>query len=48
MPDRCTLEYERVVVQMGAWLPCRRALRLLADFVPLDDDAPKVETTRQG
>jgi WD40 repeat protein len=48
MPDRCTLEYERVVAQMGAWLPYRRALSLLADFFPLDDDAPKVETTRQG
>src|SRR5215217_7917705 len=30
MPDRCTPEYERVVAAMGAALPYRRALALLA------------------
>src|SRR3712207_4779984 len=46
MPDRCTPEYERVVAAMGAALPYRRALRLLAEFFPLGN-APVVETTRQ-
>ena len=46
MPDRCTPEYERVVAAMGAALPYRRALALLAELFPLGD-APAVETTRQ-
>ena len=46
MPDRCTPEYERVVAGMGAALPYRRALALLAEFFPLGE-APAVETTRQ-
>jgi hypothetical protein len=46
MPDRCTPEYERVVAAMGAALPYRRALRLLAELFPLGD-VPAVETTRQ-
>src|SRR5215211_4744772 len=46
MPDRCTPEYERVVAAMGAALPYRRALALLAEFFPLGD-ALAVETTRQ-
>jgi hypothetical protein len=46
MPDRCTPDYERVVAAMGAALPYRRALALLAEFFPLGD-APAVETTRQ-
>jgi hypothetical protein len=46
MPDRCTPEHERVVAAMGAALPYRRALGLLAEFFPLGN-APVVETTRQ-
>jgi hypothetical protein len=46
MPDRCTLEYERVVAKMGASLPYRRARTLLSEFLPLDD-IPSVETARQ-
>jgi hypothetical protein len=46
MPDRCTPEYERVVATMGAALPYRRALALLAAFFPLGT-SPAVETTRQ-
>jgi hypothetical protein len=37
MPDRCTPEYERVVAKMGASLPYRRALTMLAEFLPLDN-----------
>jgi hypothetical protein len=46
MPDRCTPEYERIIAAMGAALPYRRALTLLAELLPLGD-APAVETTRQ-
>jgi hypothetical protein len=46
MPDRCTPEYERVVAEMGASLPYRRARTLLSEFLPLDD-IPSVETARQ-
>src|ERR671917_2839110 len=46
MPDRCTPEYERVVAAMGAALPYRRALVLLAEFFPLGT-VPVVETVRQ-
>src|SRR4028119_142603 len=46
MPDRCTPEYERIVAAMGAALPYRRALALLAELFPLGD-APAVETPRQ-
>jgi hypothetical protein len=46
MPDRCTPEYERVVAQMGALLPYRRARRLLSEFLPLGKPQT-VETTRQ-
>src|SRR5260370_42220112 len=47
MPDRCTPEYERVLAKMGAWLPYRRARRLLEEFFPLDGNAPMIETIRQ-
>jgi len=47
MPDRCTPEYERVLAEMGAWLPYRRARRLLEEFFPLDGNAPMIETIRQ-
>ena len=46
MPDRCTPEYERIIAAMGAALPYRRAVTLLAELFPLGD-APAVETTRQ-
>ena len=32
---------------MGAWLPYRRARRVLEEFFPLGDDPPMVETIRQ-
>src|SRR3712207_8723897 len=38
MPDRCTPEYERGVAAMGAALPYRRALTLLAELFPLGDE----------
>jgi hypothetical protein len=46
MPDRCTPEYERVVAQLGALLPYRRAHDLLEDFFPIGDP-PTIETIRQ-
>jgi hypothetical protein len=47
MPDRCTAGYECVLAKMGAWLPYRRARRLLEEFFPLGGDAPVVETICQ-
>ncbi len=47
MADRCTAEYERIVAKLGAWMPYRRARGLLAEFFPLGDDLPEVETIRQ-
>jgi len=47
MPDRCTPEYERVLAMMGSAVPYRRARALLGELLPLDDDAPDVETIRQ-
>jgi hypothetical protein len=47
MADRCTAEYERIVAKLGAWMPYRRARDLLAEFFPLGDDVPEVETIRQ-
>ena len=47
MADRCTAEYERIVAKLGAWMPYRRARGLLAEFFPLGDDVPEVETIRQ-
>jgi hypothetical protein len=46
MPDRCTLEYERIVAEMGALLPYRRARTLLEELFPLGEP-PTVETIRQ-
>jgi hypothetical protein len=46
MPERCTLEHERVVAKMAASLPYRRARALLSEFLPLDD-IPSAETTRR-
>jgi hypothetical protein len=46
MPDRCTLEYERTLAEMGARLPYRRAITLLDGLFPLGAP-PMVETIRQ-
>jgi hypothetical protein len=46
MPDRCTLEYERIIAEMGALLPYRRARTLLEELFPLGEP-PMVETIRQ-
>jgi hypothetical protein len=46
MPDRCAPEYERVVAEIGALLPYRRAQALLSEFLPLNDQ-PAIETVRQ-
>jgi hypothetical protein len=46
MPDRCTLEYERILAEMGARLPYRRATTLLDELFPLGQP-PMVETIRQ-
>ena len=48
MADRCTAEYgSTCVAKLGAWMPYRRARGLLAEFFPLGDDLPEVETIRQ-
>ncbi len=47
MADRCTPEYERIVAKLGAWMPYRRVRGLLAEFFPLGDAVPEVETIRQ-
>src|SRR4051794_3604818 len=46
MPDRCPLEYERTLAEMGAQLPYRRARALLDELFPLGTP-PVVETLRQ-
>jgi hypothetical protein len=46
MPDRCTPEYERILVKMGSLAAYGRAAALMAEFPPLDN-APAVETTRR-
>src|SRR4028118_39534 len=46
VPARGPPEDKRVAAAMGAALPYRRALALLAELFPLGD-APAVETTRQ-
>jgi len=46
MPDRCTQEYERILVKMGSLAAYGRAAALMAEFLPLDK-APAVETTRR-
>lgn len=45
-PDRCTLEYERILVKMGGLATYGRAAASMAEFLPLDK-APAVETTRR-
>ena len=35
------------MAKLGAWMPYRRARDLLAEFFPLGDDVPEVETIRQ-
>ena len=42
-PDRCTPEYERILVKMGSFATYGRAGALMAEFLPLDK-APGVET----
>ena len=46
MPDRCTPEYERILVKMGSLAAYGRAAALMAEFLPLDK-APAVETARR-
>src|SRR6185437_4722465 len=48
-PDR-NAQFEHInaeVKALGAWMPYRRARGLLAEFFPLGDDVPEVETIRQ-
>jgi hypothetical protein len=37
----------RIVAKLGAWMPYRRARGFLAEFFPIGDDVPEVETIRQ-
>jgi hypothetical protein len=46
MPDRCTPEYERVLVKMGSLAPYGRAAALVTEFLPLDK-APAIKTARR-
>jgi hypothetical protein len=46
MPDRCTPEYERVLVKMGSLAPYGRATALMTELLPLDK-APAIETARR-
>jgi hypothetical protein len=46
MPDCCTPEYERVLANLGAPLPYRRARALLEHFFPIGD-GPTIETIRK-
>ena len=46
MPDRCTPEYERILVKMGSLAAYGRAAALMAEFLPLDK-APAIETARR-
>jgi len=46
MPDRCTPEYERILVKMGRMAAYGRAAALMAEFLPLDK-APAIETARR-
>ena len=47
MPNRCTTEYECIVSKLGARMPYRRARGFLAEFFPVGEDEPEVETIRQ-
>ncbi len=46
MPDRCTPEYERVLAEVGALLPYRRARALLGNFFPIAD-LPTIDTIQR-
>jgi hypothetical protein len=46
MPDRCTQEYERVLVKMGSMAAYGRATALMAEFLPLGQ-TPAIETARR-
>jgi hypothetical protein len=46
MPDRCTQEYERVLVKMGSLTAYGRAVALMAEFLPLGH-RPAIETARR-
>jgi hypothetical protein len=46
MPDRCTPEYERVLAELGALLPYRRARTLLGTFFPVGD-LPTIDTIQR-
>nr|WP_156898050.1 hypothetical protein [Methylocapsa acidiphila] len=46
MPDRCTPEYERILVKMGSLAAYGRAAALMAEFLPLGE-APAIETARR-
>jgi len=46
MPDRCTQEYERILVKMGSLAAYGRAAALMAEFLPLGH-TPAVETARR-
>ena len=46
MPDRCTEEYERVLVKMGSLVAYGRAAALMAEFLPLSQ-TPAIETVRR-
>jgi len=46
MPDRCTPEYERVLVEFRTLLPYRRARTLLGTFFPVGD-LPAVDTIQR-
>jgi hypothetical protein len=46
MPDRCTPEYERVLVEFGPMLPYRRARALLETFFPVGD-LPTIDTIQR-
>jgi hypothetical protein len=46
MPDRCTPEYERMLAELGALLPYRRARTLLGTFFPVGD-LPTIDTIQR-
>jgi hypothetical protein len=46
MPDRCSPEYERILVKIGSLAPYGRAAALMAEFLPLDK-TPAIETVRR-
>jgi hypothetical protein len=45
-PDRCTQEYERILVKTGSFAAYGRAVALMAEFLPLDH-TPAIETARR-